>query len=58
MEDLKSLQDLLDLQALDTDIDRLLDRRANLPELHFFVDISSDEFTGVSAANRKGLEIR
>jgi hypothetical protein len=33
MEDLKSLEDLLDLQVLDGDIDRLLDRRANLPEL-------------------------
>jgi hypothetical protein len=33
MEDLKSLEDLLDLQALDTEIDRLLDRRGNLPEL-------------------------
>lgn len=33
MEDLKSLEDLLDLQAVDTAIDRLLDRRSNLPEL-------------------------
>jgi len=33
MEDLKSLEDLLDLQVVDTDIDRLLDRRASLPEL-------------------------
>ena len=33
MEDLNSLEDLLDLQAADSDIDRLLDRRANLPEL-------------------------
>lgn len=33
MEDLKSLEDLLELQALDIDIDRLLDRRASLPEL-------------------------
>jgi predicted nucleic acid-binding Zn-ribbon protein len=36
MEDLKSLEDLLDLQALDVDIDRLLDRRANLPELEAY----------------------
>lgn len=33
MEDIKSLEDLLDLQAIDSDIDRLLDRRANLAEL-------------------------
>ena len=33
MEDINSLEDLLDLQATDSDIDRLLDRRANLPEL-------------------------
>lgn len=36
MEDLKSLEDLLDLQSLDSDIDRLLDRRANLPELEAY----------------------
>jgi uncharacterized protein len=33
MEDMNSLEDLLDLQTVDSDIDRLLDRRANLPEL-------------------------
>ena len=33
MEDLNSLEDLLDLQAVDSDIDRLLDRRAGLPQL-------------------------
>lgn len=33
MEDLKSLEDLLDLQAEDSAIDRLLDRRQSLPEL-------------------------
>ncbi len=33
MEDLNSLEDLLDLQAVDSDIDRLLDRRAGLSEL-------------------------
>lgn len=36
MDDLKSLEDLLDLQALDVDIDRLLDRRASLPELEAY----------------------
>lgn len=30
---MNSLEDLLDLQTVDSDIDRLLDRRANLPEL-------------------------
>jgi predicted nucleic acid-binding Zn-ribbon protein len=33
MEELRSLEDLLDLQAVDLDIDRLLHRRASLPEL-------------------------
>lgn len=33
MEELKSLADLLDLQAVDLEIDRLLDERQSLPEL-------------------------
>ena len=33
MEELKSLADLLDLQAVDLEIDRLLERRQGLPEL-------------------------
>ena len=33
MEDIRSLEDLLDLQSVDSEIDRLLDRRASLPEL-------------------------
>ncbi|MGI9610681.1 MAG: zinc ribbon domain-containing protein [Acidimicrobiia bacterium] len=36
MEELNSLEDLLDLQVLDTDIDRLLDHRASLPELEAY----------------------
>ncbi len=36
MEDLKSLEDLLDLQSVDSEIDQLLDQRANLPELVAF----------------------
>ncbi len=36
MEEISSLEDLLDLQALDSGIDRLLDRRTNLPELEAF----------------------
>lgn len=36
MDDIKSLEDLLDLQGLDTQIDRLLDRRAGLPELEAY----------------------
>lgn len=36
MEDLRSLEDLLDLQAVDSQLDRLLDRRANLPELEAY----------------------
>lgn len=33
MEEMRSLEDLLDLQAVDLDIDRLLHRRSSLPEL-------------------------
>jgi len=33
VEDIRSLEDLLDLQSVDSEIDRLLDRRASLPEL-------------------------
>jgi len=33
MEELRSLEDLLDLQAVDIEIDRLLHRRGSLPEL-------------------------
>lgn len=36
MNEFRSLADLLDLQALDSAIDRLLDDRANLPELEQF----------------------
>jgi predicted nucleic acid-binding Zn-ribbon protein len=42
MDDLKSLQDLLDLQGLDSDIDRLLDQRANLPELAAYKQAHAD----------------
>ena len=33
MEELRSLEDLLELQQVDSEIDRLLDRRGSLPEL-------------------------
>ncbi len=36
MEDIRSLEDLLDLQAVDSEIDRLLDRRGSMPELTRF----------------------
>jgi predicted nucleic acid-binding Zn-ribbon protein len=36
MEELRSLEDLLDLQRVDSDIDRLLERRQSLPELEAF----------------------
>lgn len=36
MEDIRSLEDLLDLQAVDSEIDRLLDRRGSLPQLAGF----------------------
>lgn len=49
MEDIKSLHDLLDLQAVDSDIDRLLDRRAGLPELQAY-RAADGELTTVEAA--------
>ncbi len=36
MEEIRSLEDLLDLQSLDSNIDRLLDRRTHLPALAAF----------------------
>lgn len=36
MEDLRSLEDLLDLHAIDREIDRLLERRSGLPELEAY----------------------
>jgi len=39
MEEIRSLEDLLDLQREDSDIDRLLERRGNLPELQSFKEI-------------------
>lgn len=49
MEDLKSLHDLLDLQDLDSQIDRLLDRRASLPELEAY-RTAHRELTGLEEA--------
>ncbi len=49
MEDLKSLHDLLDLQDLDSQIDRLLDRRAALPELEAY-RTAHEELTGLERA--------
>jgi len=36
VEEMRSLEDLLDLQGLDSSIDRLLDRRSHLPQLTAF----------------------
>jgi predicted nucleic acid-binding Zn-ribbon protein len=36
MEEMRSLEDLLDLQAVDLDIDRLLHRRSTLPDLEAY----------------------
>jgi len=36
MEDIRSLEDLLDLQGIDSDLDRLFERRASLPELEAY----------------------
>jgi predicted nucleic acid-binding Zn-ribbon protein len=46
MEDLKSLEDLLDLQSLDSEIDQLLDQRANLPELKAY-RVAHDELAEI-----------
>lgn len=46
MEEISSLEDLLDLQVLDSDIDRLLDRRTNLPELDAY-RVAHDELSGI-----------
>ncbi len=48
MEDLDSLEDLVDLQAVDSEIDRLLDRRAGLPELAAYRK-AHDELAGLEA---------
>lgn len=39
MEEMRSLEDLLELQSLDSAIDRLLDRRSHLPALAKFRDV-------------------
>jgi predicted nucleic acid-binding Zn-ribbon protein len=48
MDDLKSSQDLLDLQGLDSDIDRLLDRRGGLPELEAY-KAAHEELAGLES---------
>ncbi len=48
MEDLDSLEDLVDLQAVDSEIDRLLGRRSGLPELAAFQK-AHEELAGLEA---------
>ncbi len=54
MNEFRSLADLLDLQALDSHIDRLLEERANLPELELFK--AAHEEARVIGTQLKGLE--
>lgn len=54
MNEFRSLADLLDLQALDSAIDRLLDERSGLPELERFR--AAHEETAAIGADLAGLE--
>lgn len=54
MNEFRSLADLLDLQALDSHIDRLLEERTNLPELQLFK--AAHEEAGIIGTQLKGLE--
>ena len=49
LEGITSLADLLDLHEVDLDIDRLLDERANLPELDEY-KAAHEEVTRLEAA--------
>ena len=46
MEDIRSLEDLLDLQVIDSDLDRLFERRASLPELEAY-RTADQELSGI-----------
>ncbi len=46
MEDIRSLEDLLDLQVIDSDLDRLFERRAGLPELEAY-RAAHEELSGI-----------
>ena len=48
MEELKSLADLLDLQEVDLQIDRLIDRRQNLAELDDY-RLANEEVASLTA---------
>lgn len=56
MEDLRSLADLLDLQAVDLEIDRLMDRRGNLLELEAYR--ASDELLTAQSGLHEEAERR
>jgi len=56
MEELRSLEDLLELQQVDSEIDRLLDRRGSLPELDEYR--SADEDVKVLTARIDEAEAR
>lgn len=63
MEEMRSLEDLLDLQKVDSDIDRLLDRRSSLPALDEYRSAheevaSLEERMGTAAAEAKTLDLQ
>lgn len=58
MDELKSMADLLDLQAVDAAIDKLLDDRANLPELAAYREAHVVSATAASAAQQAADELR
>jgi predicted nucleic acid-binding Zn-ribbon protein len=64
MEELKSLADLLDLQEVDLQIDRLLDRRQHLPELERYrttheevARLSAEKESADAALRTVGLDL-
>jgi len=62
MEEMRSLEDLLDLQKVDSDIDRLLDRRSSLVELDEFRTAHEEvaaleEKMGEAAGEAKNLDL-
>lgn len=64
MEPFRTMEDLLDLQSVDLEIDRLLERRASLPELdqykaaHAVVEAVTAELAEANAAKREvGLAV-
>jgi hypothetical protein len=58
MEELRSLEDLLELQQVDSEIDRLLDRRGALPELDEYRSADEDVKTLTTRIDEAALRVR